>query len=218
MTGARTVFRYLALALLRGLVRVCARLEIRGRENIPRSGPLIIAINHLGHADPLALAAALPYPVEFIALIDLLSVPGTGQVLRAYGVIPVHRDQVDRTMLRRALGVLEAGGVLVLAPEARMSVTGELEQARAGLGYLALRSGAPVMPVAITGTDHILDALKHLRRPEITITFAPPSALSQATWAMQDRRARRQAATDEVMLRIARLLPPEYRGEYAERV
>lgn len=214
----RRVFRRLALLLLRLILRVAARVEFRDRENIPASGPLIVAINHLAHLDPLLVAAALPYPAEFMALADLLSVPGTGLVLRAYGVIPVHRDQLDRDVLRRALCVLEAGGVLVLAPEARMSLTGALEQARAGVGYLALRSGAPVMPVAITGTAYILTDLKQLRRPRMTVTFGRPRTLSQAITAMQDRRAQRQAAADDIMARIARMLPPEYRGEYAERV
>lgn len=218
MTGIRTAFRWLALLLLRIVLRTTARVEIRGREDIPASGPLIIAINHLGHLDPLLVAATLPYPVEFIALADLLSVPGTSLILHAYGVIPVHRDQIDRNVLRRALAVLEGGGVLALAPEARMSVSGGLERARPGVGYLALHSGAPVLPVGITGTDRLLSDLKQLRRPHMTVTFAPPRALSPEIAAMQNRRAQRQAAADEIMVRIARMLPPEYRGEYAERV
>jgi 1-acyl-sn-glycerol-3-phosphate acyltransferase len=217
MTRLRKAFRRLVLFLLRVILRSGAHVEIRGRENIPARGPLIVAINHTSHVDIVVMAASLPYPVEFIALADLLSVPVTRLVLHAYGVIPVHRDQIDRNVLRRALDVLEAGGVLALAPEARMSASGALERARPGVGYLALRSGAPVMPVGITGTDRILRDLKQLHRPQMTVTFGPPSTLSEEIGAIKNRRAQRQAAADEIMVRIARILPPDYRGEYAER-
>lgn len=193
---------------------ILTQLEIRGRENVPPYGPLIIVFNHLAHADAALMLAIMPYPITPIALADLLSVPGTGQVLRAYGVIPVHRDQVDREVIERALGVLQAGGVIVLAPEARRSVTGELEQARPGAAYLAIRSGAPVLPVAITGTEKILDDLKHLRRPHLTATFGVPFTLSLHEGDSRPRREQRSVATDEIMTRIARMLPPEYRGEY----
>lgn len=218
MSRFQLAFRRVAHVTLRVVLPILTRLEIRGRENIPPRGPLIVTFNHLSHADAFLMIAAMPYPVEAIALADLLSVPGTGQVLRAYGVIPVHRDQVDREVIRRALQVLEDGGVLVLAPEARRSVTGALERARPGAAYLAIQSGAPVMPVAITGTDRILDDLKHLRRPRLTVTFGTPFTLCQHNGDRRGRREQRRKAIDDIMIRIARMLPPEYRGEYSERV
>ncbi|MFQ5856900.1 MAG: lysophospholipid acyltransferase family protein [Anaerolineae bacterium] len=218
MSRLRLAFRYFAHVTLRVVLPVLTKLEIRGRENIPPYGPLIVAFNHLSHADAFLMIATMPYSFEAIALTDLLSVPGTGQVLRAYGVIPVHRDQVDREVIRHALQVLQEGGVLALAPEARRSVTGALERARPGAAYLALQSGAPVMPVAITGTDRILTDLKHLCRPRLTVTFGIPFTLSHLGGDGRSRREQRIEAIDEIMIRIARMLPTEYRGEYGERV
>jgi 1-acyl-sn-glycerol-3-phosphate acyltransferase len=218
MSRLRLTFRNLVHAWLGVVLPILARLEIRGRENVPTHGPLIVAFNHLGHADAFLMIAAMPYPFEPMVLSDLLSVPVTGQALRAYGVIPVHRDQVDRQVIEQALKIVRNGGILALAPEARRSVTGALERARPGVAYLAIQSGAPVMPVAITGTDRILDDLRHLRRPRLTVTFGTPFRLSHHAGNGQSRREQRQTMADEIMIRIARLLPPEYRGEYGERV
>jgi 1-acyl-sn-glycerol-3-phosphate acyltransferase len=152
--------------------------------------------------------------MEAIVLADLYRVPVTGQLLRLYGTIPVHRDQFDRQVVRRALQVLAEGKVLALAPEARMSLTGALERARHGVAYLALRSGAPILPVAITGTESVLSELRRLRRPWLTVTIGeliiPPPRASQA----QVRRQQIAELTDEIMHRIAAMLPPEYQGVY----
>jgi len=210
----RVVFRRLGCSLLRLLFRLLTHLEVRGLENLPEGGPLLVAFNHLAHLDPALVIAWLPWPAEVIALEDLYHVPITSQLLRLYGTIPVHRDQFDRQVIRRALRVLAEGKVLALAPEARMSLTGALERARHGVAYLALRSGAPVLPVAITGTENVLSELKRLRRPRLILTFGelitppPPASTPQA------RRQQMAELTDEIMHRIAALLPPEYRGVY----
>jgi cytidylate kinase len=212
----RARFRRFARSLLRLLFRLFTRLEIKGVENLPQGGPVLVAFNHLAHLDGPLLLASLPWPVEGIGLADLYRVPITGQLLRLYGTIPVHRDQFDREVIRRALQVLAEGKVLALAPEARMSLTGALERARHGVAYLALRSGAPILPVGITGTERALSELRRLRRPRLTVTIGellvmPPRA--------SDARARRQQVaelTDEVMYRIAALLPSEYRGVYGD--
>jgi len=216
MGKGQLVFRRLACSVLRVLFRLFTRLEIKGLENLLQSGPLLVAFNHLAHLDGPLVLASLPWPVESIGLADLYRVPITGQLLRLYGTIPVHRDQFDREVIRRALQVLAEGKVLALAPEARMSLTGALERARHGVAYLALRSGAPILPMALTGTEHIPSELKRLRRPRLTVTIGellitPPRA-SEA----QARRQQVAELTDEIMYRIATLLPPEYRGAYGD--
>jgi cytidylate kinase len=212
----RAMFRHFACSLLRLLFRLFTRLEVRGLENVPTGGPLLVAFNHLAHLDAPLVMAWLPWPVEGIALEDLYHVPITGQLLRLYGTIPVHRDQFDREVIRRALQVLAEGKVLALAPEARMSLSGALERARHGVAYLALRSGAPILPVGITGTERALSELRRLQRPRLTVTIG--ELLITPPWASDAQARRQQVAelTDEIMHRIAALLPPEYRGVYAD--
>lgn len=218
MSRFRIAFRHVARLVLRAVFALAARTDVRGLENVPGHGPLIVAFNHLAHVDPLLVIANMPYPVDPLALSDLYSVPVTGLALRAYGVIPVRRDRVDRHVLRQALDVLHAGGVIILAPEARMSLTGALERARAGAAYLALKSGAPVLPVAITGTETLLNDWKRLRRPHLTATFGRPFALSHYEEDGHTAREKRREAADEIMTRIAEMLPVQYRGVYSECV
>ena len=198
------------------LFRLFTLLEVKGPETVPAGGPLLVAFNHLAHLDPALVVAFLPYPAEVIALSDLYQVPITGQLIRLYGAIPVHRDQFDRQVIRRALQVLAEGKILALAPEARMSVTGALERARHGVAYLALRSGAPILPVALTGTEHVPSDLKRLRRPQLTVTFGEPFVPPPRANEVQARRQQVAELTDEIMHRIAALLPPEYRGVYSD--
>jgi len=211
----RAMFRRFACSLLRLLFRLFTRLEVQGLENVPTGGPLLVAFNHLAHLDAALVLPFLPQPVEGIALEDLYHVPITGQLLRLYGTIPVHRDQFDRQVIRRALQVLAEGKMLALAPEARQSLTGALERARQGVAYLALRSGAPILPVAIMGTEHVPSDLKRLRRPRLTLTFGEPFVPPPRANNPQARRQQVADLTDEIMHRIAEMLPPEYRGVYA---
>lgn len=216
MGKGRLIFRRLACFVLRALFRLFTRLEIKGLENLPQGGSLLVAFNHLAHLDAPLVIASLPWPVEGIGLADLYRVPITGQLLRLYGTIPVHRDQFDREVIRRALQVLAEGKVLALAPEARMSLTGALERARHGVAYLALRSGAPILPLAITGTERVLSELRRLRRPRLTVTFGELFVTPPRVSKPQARRQQVAEFTDEIMYRIAALLPSEYRGVYGD--
>lgn len=214
MARWRVIFRREGRILLRCLFRALTRLEVRGLEGVPLGGSLLVAFNHLAHLDGPLIVAFIPREVEGIALSDLYEVPVTGQLLRLYGTIPVHRDEFDRAVLQRALEVLAEEKALALAPEARMSVTGALERARHGVAYLALRSSAPVLPVALTGTELIPGALTRLQRAPVTLTVGqvyhpPPRTQDPAL-----RRVQVEEVTEAIMLRIAALLPPEYRGEY----
>lgn len=215
MSKGRLIFRRWACFVLRVFLRLCTRLETEGLENVPQGGPLLVAFNHLAHLDAALVLSFLPQPVEGIALEDLYHVPITGQLLRLYGTIPVHRDQFDREVIRQALQVLAEGRILALAPEARQSLTGALERARQGVAYLALRSGVPILPVALTGTEKTYAEWKRLRRPRLTVTFGEPFVPPPRASEPQARRQQLAELTDEIMHRIAALLPPEYRGVYA---
>ena len=114
---ARRAFRYAAKLALHGFIRLTTRLHIEGLQNIPQRNAAIIAFNHLGHLDPLLVCAFSPRAPEFIALADLLDVPGTSLALRTYGVILAHRGEYDRQVLRAALDTLNRGDLLALAPK-----------------------------------------------------------------------------------------------------
>ena len=200
---------------VRTMLRLLTHWEVRGWENLPAGGPLIVVFNHIAHLDGPLVIASLPWEVEIIALSDLYAVPITGWLLRLYGVIAVHRDEFDRDAVRRALEALSAGKVLALSPEARRSAGGTLEQGRAGVGYLALRSGAPLLPIGITGTEAVITTIKSLRRPRLTINIGPSFRPNGPLARGAARHLQWEAARHEIMTRIAALLPVAYRGYYA---
>ena len=207
---AQRAFRPAARLTLRGFIRLTTRLHIDGLQNIPQSNAAIIAFNHLGHLDPLLVCAFSPRAPEFIALADLLNVPGTSLALRTYGIILAHRDEYDRQVIRAALDTLNRGDLLALAPEARQSPNATLEKGREGTAYLALKSGAPVVPVGITGTQNIYSAWRKCQRPYICMMVGTPFYLSAQPGT--DRREALEAAHAVIMKHIAQLLPVEYRG------
>ena len=207
--------RRLLLGILRGLLRLLTHSKVYGRKNLPQRGPLLVVFNHIAHLDGPLVMASVPWEIEAIALSDLYEVPVMGQLLRLYGVIPVNRDEFDRQVLRRALQVLAEGKVLILAPEARQSPTCTLERGRKGAAYLALRSGAPILPIGLTGTETVYSALKHLRRPRLTVSIGPSFHLRGPLARGTERKAQLTSGRDEIMRRIAALLPLEYRGVYA---
>ena len=209
---ARRAFRPAARLTLRVFLRLTTRLHIDGLQNIPQSNAAIIAFNHLGHLDPLLVCAFSPRAPEFIALADLLNVPGTGLALRAYGVILAHRGEYDRQVLRAALDTLKQGDLLALAPEARQSPNAALEKGREGTAYLALKSGVPVVPVGITGTQNAYGAWRNHRRPDICMMVGTPFHLSAQPGT--DRHEALAAAHTAIMKHIAQLLPVEYRGHW----
>jgi 1-acyl-sn-glycerol-3-phosphate acyltransferase len=212
--------RPLVLAFAKTVVRCLTHTTVSGRGNLPSSGPLLIVFNHLGHLDAALIMSVVPWPVEAVALSDLLEVPVTGQILRMYGVIAVNRDVYDRSVVQMMLAVLNNGGIMALAPEARQSVTGALEKARDGAAYLALKTKAPILPVALTGTENaaFYATWKRLRRPRLTVTFGPVMRLPDLPLEGAKRKESLSQASTLIMSQLAALLPEQYRGVYADTV
>ena len=208
--------RRILVGALRVAFRALTDIQVTGRDNLPTRGPLIVVFNHIAHLDGPLVLSQMPFEVEGIALADLYRVPVTGQLLRLYGAIPVHRDQLDRSLLRQALAVVASGGVLALAPEARQSPTLALERGRTGAAYLALRSDAPILPIGIAGTETVYAAWRHLRRPRLNLSIGPVFRLKGPLQRGHGtRHAQLEAGRAEIMRRIAALLPRRYRGIYA---
>jgi 1-acyl-sn-glycerol-3-phosphate acyltransferase len=207
----------LARFLIRLVFRLITRVKVMGAEHIPASGGMVAVTNHVGRLD-----AGLPYCLIDREDIIMLVAEKYRQVAvwrwlaGALDGVWVDRFNADLAAVRACLRRLKAGGVLVIAPEGTRSPTGSLLPARSGAGFLAARSGMPILPTAVTGTeDAVVKArLKRLRRLEVQVRFG--AAFLLPARPDLDPRARLQAHDDEIMCRIAALLPPERRGAYAE--
>jgi 1-acyl-sn-glycerol-3-phosphate acyltransferase len=210
------VFYWLVARLTRYLILpLYTRIVVTGIENVPRSGPLVIASNHLNDGDPLILSSRVPRRLVFMAKEELFRVPVLGRLIRLFGAFPVRRDQGDLASLRTAGEVLSRGLALVIFPEGRTTTKeARLSEAHPGAALVALRHGAPILPVAITGSQRLQMPwflLRVGRRHEVTLTIGEPFLLPKPSRLNSQTTG---AATAEIMRRIAALLPESYRGYY----
>jgi len=206
-------FYYIGRIIVRILLLLLTRCQVRGKENIPSQGPLLVVANHLNLADSPLLGVSLGRKLIFMAKKQLFRFKVIGYFVRGFGAFPVHRGQLDRKALRRANQVLAEGLVLVMFPEGMRSLHGQLQPAFYGSALIALRSGAPILPVGLIGTEKIKGVTWLLRRPQITVNIGHPFYLSPTSSRLT--KAELAKATNSIMGRIAELLPLEYRGNYA---
>ena len=208
-------FYYVARVILRILFSLLTSRQVRGKENIPSQGSLLVVANHLNLADPPLLTISLSRKVMFMAKEELFRYRFLGYFIRSFGAFPVYRKQTDRQAIRQAKQVLAEGLVLAMFPEGKRSRSAQLQPALSGSALIARHSGAPILPVGITGTEKIKGVAWVLHRPQITVNighpFYPPPVNSKLT---KDELAR---LTSYIMERIAELLPPEYRGNYVKK-
>lgn len=211
------ISRPILKAVFRFLFRTLGRVSITGRENILRGRPCVVAMNHVSIFDPPLAGAFWPGALEIIGAIDVFNKPFQGQILRAYGVIPVHRGDYDRPLLTRMIEILEAGYPILISPEGARSHVPGLKQAKQGVAYLVEKTGVPVVPVALVGTtEDFWQRAKRGERPPLEIRIGRPILLPEITGKGTERHEARQNNADLVMRYIAGLLPVEYRGVYAE--
>ncbi len=205
----------------RTVVRCLTRIRIDGPlERVPRTGPLIVAANHLSNADAPIIAGwltpALGRRIHWLGKREIYSFPLAGPFLRGVSIHPVDRSGADVEAFRVAQRVLDAGNVLVAFPEGTRSTTGGLQRPRDGLAVLALRTDAPILPVGIAGTERLWPRGTFPRpggRVRISVGEAFRVRAVLGTVA-DDRRTAKALATDTIMRRIAALLPASYRGVY----
>jgi 1-acyl-sn-glycerol-3-phosphate acyltransferase len=211
------ISRPILKAVFRFLFRTLGRVTIVGRGNIPRGKPCLIAMNHVSIFDPPLAGAFWPGQLEIIGAIDVFDKPFQGQLLRAYGVIPVHRGDYDRALLARMVRILDAGYPLLIAPEGGRSHVPGLRRAKPGVAYLAKKTQVPVVPLALVGTtEDFWQRAKRSERPPLEIRIGKPILLPGITSEGIEKHEVRQNNADLVMRYIAGLLPTEYRGVYAE--
>jgi 1-acyl-sn-glycerol-3-phosphate acyltransferase len=208
----------LSYSFLTGLARLLTRLllgskfHLGGTSSVPRSGPLLIVSNHVGAVDPALIGGWAPRPVWFMAKAELFQ-GAWAWLMRGYHAFPVVRHSPDRTALRRAFDLLKQGSAVVLFPEGHRSENARLLRAEPGAGFIARKSGAPLVAIAITGTQRVLGRQQRFPRPaEVSMTFGEPFQLPERN---QDGSPMdHQQSADYLMTKIAALLPLEYQGEY----
>ncbi len=193
-------------AILLGLSRVLFRMRIRGLENVPPDGPLIVVGNHLHNADPLLISVAIPRPVHYMAKKELFAIPVVGRIIKFGGAFPVDRGTADRNAIRIADLNLKQGLAVGMFPEGTRSKSQALKVALPGAAAIAQLTAAPILPVAITGSERLF-------RKSVKIVVGQPFTIPSRT--PDGQKIGRDEATNRLMAEIAKLLPPEYRGIYA---
>jgi 1-acyl-sn-glycerol-3-phosphate acyltransferase len=205
--------------LFRGIFRTLARVKIIGKENIPYGRPYVVAMNHVSIFDPPFVAAFWPEELEIIGAIDVFDKPGQGQLLKLYGVIPVHRGDYDRPLLTKIIAMVKSGRPLLIAPEGARSHDTAMRRAKPGIAYIVEKTGAPVLPVALVGTtEDFWQRARRGEKPPLEMRIGKLLSLPPITAKGSDKQAARQRNADLVMSYLAGLLPEEYRGAYAESV
>src|SRR5215217_1758247 len=203
-------------SVVRFLMKIIADIEINGIEKLPE-GNVIIAANHLGRLDTAALLCILDREDLIMPVAEKYKKhPLYGAIGRAANAIWLNRFEADYAAFRQILERMKEGGMLVIAPEGTRSPTEALQKGKMGVAFLAAKSGYPVLPVAITGTEdrRVVENLKHFRRSKITVTAGDLLEVRIPTGKGREQAMR--AVTDEIMVRIAAILPEKYRGVYAD--
>ena len=203
--------------LLYGLLRLTTRpilrglfgFQISGLERLPRDGPFVVAANHHNYLDAVVLGAAVPRKITFLVMPSVYrSTPFHPAFHRHVGSIPINIERPDPGAIKRALRVLESGGVVGIFPEGPSSLNGRLVGGKPGVATIAIRSGVPVVPVAIPGTYEALTrSTFYIPRPHpLTIRFGEPLSFARLRREMRLSNAVRQEVTQRIMTEIAKLL------------
>jgi len=207
--------------LIKGVLSLLCRIDAEAMLRIPRTGPLIIVTNHVNFLEvPILYTQLFPRDVAGLAKRETWDNPLLGALATIWSAIPIDRGGTDLQAMRLALEVLRDGRILILAPEGTRSVDGVLRRGHGGVVQLALRSGAPILPVAHIGGEHFWNNLKHMRRTDFALRVGQPFMVVRPDEGHPDApavvgRDMRTQMADEVMKRLALLLPPERRGVYA---
>ena len=238
----KSVLRYLLIRVGRVLSFILFDLTVHGKENLPAPNqhPLIVIANHFSWFDAPLLAIHLPFYLAFVVATESLRNWWVRHFINLFDGIPIWRGQVDRNAIRLSLEGLKRGLNLGIFPEGGMNPdnadriargekipelrghtsrrSGTLVRGRSGSALLAVQSQAHILPVAIIGSEKIIDNLKRLRRTRVSLIIGPVFGPLELDASLQgpERRAELDRLTDKMMIRLASLFPPERRGPYVD--
>lgn len=213
----RSWFYHPGAAMIGFVARLLWRARVEGIEHVPRSGPFILVCNHCSNLDPLMMGWAsgnqVGRVVHFMAKIEMRGWPIIGWLATQSGVYFVRRGERDRAAQQFSLSALAAGRPIAIFPEGTRSRNGHLREGKPGAALIAMRSGAPILPAAISGTHRIFPGHARWPRPSrVRIRYGPPFNLHHQPAGRIDREAL-AAGTERIMAAIEALLPAEQRRE-----
>ena len=209
---------------IRGLVKpilavafgILSDLQIEGTENLPISGPLLVAANHFSFVDPPLVIRALPWPLDFVGGFQTPNAPASVSALpKVWGYYPVFRGRSSRTAMVAAQAVMAQNGVLGIFPEGGSWAT-VLRPPRPGVAFLAARTRARILPVGLDGCDELFPRLRKGKRGKITVRIGKPFGPVDVGSHTRADRNKIDELGHELMRRIADLIPPERRGFYSD--
>jgi 1-acyl-sn-glycerol-3-phosphate acyltransferase len=209
-------------ALARLLISAQMRLRVVGAERVPRTGPVLLVSNHLGPADHFAVGVRLRRRLRILAKAEIFEWPLLGWLARRAGAVRIRRGESDREALRIASRLLESGECVLVFPEGTYAHPPDpvgMLPLKTGAAWLALRSGATIVPVGLSGIESVWvrrRGWRLFRRAHVTVAFGEPYRLPPALGAT--RKQTLETVTEEMALRIAALIPASYRGSYAGAV
>lgn len=202
-------------SILRGafwvFTHLVCRYRVSGREYVPLNGPLLIVANHLSWYDPILLGVILPRRVWFFTKAEIFNWPIVGLVCKLTGQIPVHRGESDRAAVEKGIAYLREGKALMIFPEGTVARQEKMIAAHTGAALFAIRTGATILPVAHCGTRKVLRSPR-IWFPRVKIQVGKP--YTPVLPGEVSRKAGLRLITEDMMARIAEMLPEEQRGIY----
>lgn len=208
----RRVLQFLAHIVLGGL----ADIEIEGKENFPKSGPLIVVGNHFSFLDPVAFVMLTPWPLDFVGGAVTPHAPKIVQFIpRLWGYLPVYRGTGSTFALKQARKILDKGGVLGIFPEGG-SWAHILRPARPGAALLTAQTNAPILPIGLSGLTNVFPSLRKFKRAKVKFKIGKPFGPFIISGSRYDQRQQLDEIGHEIMHQISGLIPPEDAGMYSK--
>jgi len=199
---------------IKRITRLICRIDDSALERIPEAGPLILAANHINFLEvPLVYTHLQPRPVTGFAKAETWHNPALARLFNLWNAIPLKREEADFQAIKKALQVLKNGGILAVAPEGTRSGDGRLRRGHPGIVSLALHSRAPILPMVYYGGEMFRNNIKRLRRTDFYIVVGQSFYLDAR--GVKVTQEVRQQMVDEIMYKLAELLPAKYRGAYS---
>lgn len=209
------MIKWLVNTVIKFLTHILLKIDSSELERVPLSGPLVVVANHINFLEPPVIITHL-HPRNTTGLVKKESwdKPFMAFLFNVWGGIPIDRSIADFSAFKAAKKALDEGKILAVAPEGTRTEDGRMIQGKPGIAMLAIQADVPILPMAYYGHENFKENLKRFKRTPFIIRVGEPFQINLR--GKTKNKDMMQAVTDEIMLEIAKLLPEEYRGYYAE--